>query len=645
MRWTLVGLALSVRSAAAYSGGSGGSNGGMSCDAIGVCASGTCPDGMSGVGPPTRSTVYSIRTKGAAPYVAGGDPTTYTPGESMSIWITVEEIKIQRKELKGQLMCFCPDPKKGQINRPGGDTCGRDYRGLRCDDPHYEDAGYRGLLIYAVNDQEEKVGGWEIPRSLPPIFWLPPDSACKGKSIVHADATIKNYQHEIVFTPPPAGTGTITFRALLKQGKTEMGAFYWPTAPASSDPTAVPVSGSPSGDLTLTESGAQAPAQLWYLATAGDQSCDDVCAATTAPGTSAPMVCDQAALGDKTNAGVKDSPSAVWNAIAKYYTGAKPMLGDCEPFHPSMSATDEKWTFFHRTTNTVANQVCPTPQTPTCSAKPSADAQKSTLNFRRLCPCKANRRRLQGSAANVAEPVANAAEPSRLVQYASALTLSAAVALGRGGGLAASAPLLLLAASQLLPRAEAHNWLWNPKTRFDNLASMTQPCRAKSSKTPAMHLNPLQIFEVEWATGHAGQARRFTIVKAEDEKYLAMLNEGIHQDYLDTAPPNNYLPTGGKWEKRHLSWGMSQDGAMSRNHGPCENSKHVAEGKTLVTNATDPHFITRAQAFKCSWLGRHSSSPDSGDQCYEVGDGGLQQFKYPTSMSGMKRVTEHSSKT
>ena len=651
--------ALSARHTMAYSGGSGGINGGMSCDAIGVCASGTCPEGMTGVGPPTRSTVYSIRTKGDGPYVAGGDPTTYTPGESMSIWITVEAIKIQRKEEKGLLQCFCAPPKKGQINRPGGDRCGRSYRGSTCNEPHWEDAGYRGLLIYAVNDQEVKVGGWDIPRSLPPIFWLPPDSACEGKSVVHADATIKNYQHEIVFTPPPTGTGTITFRALLKQGKTEMGAFYWPTAPASANPTAVPVIMSPSGDLTLTEA-APAPRQMWYRATADDQSCNDVCSANA-------MVCDEAALGDATRAGVKDSPSAVKNAIKKYYTGAAPMLGECEPFHPSMSATDEKWTFFHRTTNTVANQVCTTPAAPACSAKPS-DAPASsdfspgniggtTLNFRRLCPCKASRRRLKGSAANAAKPTANAAKPianaaesSRVVPYASALTLGALVALGSGSGRAASFPLLLLAASQLLPRAEAHNWLWNPKTRFNNFASMTQPCRAKSSKTPAMVLNPLQDFEVEWATGHAGQPRRFTIVKAEDEKYLSMLNEGLHQDFLDTAPADKYLPSGGKWEKRHLSWSINQDGAMSRNHGACENSKHVNEQKTLVTPLTDPHYIPRAQAFKCSWLGRHDQSPEGGDQCYEVGAHsadpsitGVQQFKYPASMSAMQRVTEHTS--
>ena len=32
-----------------------------------------------------------------------------------------------------------------------------------------------------------------------------------------------------IFRTPPTGTGPITFRALVKQGETNKGAFYWPS--------------------------------------------------------------------------------------------------------------------------------------------------------------------------------------------------------------------------------------------------------------------------------------------------------------------------------------------------------------------------------------------------------------------------------
>jgi hypothetical protein len=39
---------------------------------------------------------------------------------------------------------------------------------------------YSGLLLYAVDEKENKVGEWEIPTQRP--FWLPTNAGCDGKA-------------------------------------------------------------------------------------------------------------------------------------------------------------------------------------------------------------------------------------------------------------------------------------------------------------------------------------------------------------------------------------------------------------------------------------------------------------------------------
>ena len=643
---------------AAFSGGTGGSSNGMSCDAINVCAGGTCPLGMELVAPPERDDHYSLRTKGDAAYTDGGDPTTYTPGETVSIWITVEKMLIQRRVNKGTRVCFCDPPERGWINY----NC-EPRKGTPCTTPRLEDASYKGLLLYAVDAQENRVGSWEIPMTRPKVFWIPPDTACDNKAVMHADAQDKNYQHRFVWRAPKAGVGPITFRALVKHGDTQLGSFYWPVAPAMGAAAASesPADKSPGGDLVLTEAGATPNAQTWFLAASATQNCEDVCSAVPVPTGVAPMRCDAAAL-----SAAADSPSSVASGIERFYTVAEPPIGSCLAGTPAMSMTSAKWMFFHRTTAN-ANQCSASELTAaSCTATAPTDAASVPLNLRRLCPCKAGARRRRlafrspgalppgrdaslgtVSARRLAGEATNAASSRGASTSGAAVTfaISALAALGGSGRHAASVPLLMLAAAQLLPRAAAHNWIWNPRTRSGNKPSMVPPCPPRTSKIPGVHVNPGQDFEVEWSTGHAGQPQRFTIVKAADEKYLALLNENIHESYMNSAPTTAHQKYGDRWEKRHLSWEISQGGATERHGGPCPNSQHESEGKTRVTPSTDPHYITRAQEFKCAWIGRHSASPDYGSNCYEV-DGGVQQFKYPdTFVQHDRRVVGKSAQT
>ena len=369
---------LLVRAFTAFSTGGGpAGKGGQSCDAVNICSSGTCPAGMENVAPPERSDVYEIH--------AANGTTKYTPEQTVSIWITVQRKLIRTRVNSGQFACRCPGA--GAVGSVLSIGCGvQKLRGklgggsLLCDVPMMESAKYIGLLLYAVDGSETKVGSWEIPERTPPTWWMPPDSLCGGKALLHASAKQKRYVHELVFRAPPAGAGTLTFRALIKHGDTNMGSFYWPVAPASGvRKMDTPADRSPGGDLILTEAASVMGAQAWFRATAPGQSCDDVCAANGG------TVCDLAAL-----QAAADSAAAVRRATERFYTGAHPAVAACSKALPAMSATGEGYIFFHKTTSSNNTCAADALTAPSCSIAPAVGG----LDLRRLCPCKPSRRRL-----------------------------------------------------------------------------------------------------------------------------------------------------------------------------------------------------------------------------------------------------------
>ena len=92
---------------------------------------------------------------------------------------------------------------------------------MSCSGGCWESSKYIGLLLYAVRMgdlTEEKIGSWEIPLEEPARFWTPDDMpGCGGKAGMHRYAEPKHFLEVIRFRAPPAGTGAITFRCLLKQ--------------------------------------------------------------------------------------------------------------------------------------------------------------------------------------------------------------------------------------------------------------------------------------------------------------------------------------------------------------------------------------------------------------------------------------------
>ena len=641
-----------------YSGGGGSSGEGQSCDAVNICSSGTCPKGMDKVAVPERSAAYTIRTGDGS---LATDSTSYTPGETVTIFIKVTEHTLQTRVQKGMYLCMCDWPYRDQHSRdcteytPTGNAIRKkrssdgtvvSYPGpIPCKTKKMESANYIGLLLYAVNPGEQKIGTWELPAAEPNIFFTPPDPLCGGKAVMHADATPKRLLHKFVFRAPPAGYGTITFRALLKHGDTNGGSFFWPTAPASGATSGdSPADTVPGGDLTLTEAPLPtgAAGQSWFRATAAGQSCDDVCQALTPA-----QVCDLDAL-----TSVGDDPASLLLATQRFYSLNTPALSDCRNAGPALSDTDERWLFFHKTTSTSNTCDASELQSASCGAVPTEDDFK----LRRLCPCKASRRRLtfrpphtlpspkRSGAASIVEcphytPLAerrrlgdaNAATSRSVAPLATSLTLGVLASLGGGGRLATTfIPLVLFAAAQL-PRAAAHNWMWSPSSRASQ-ASTTKPCRPKRSHIPDVHVNPGQEFEVEWATGHGENpnsgAHYFTIVKAEHEPMLVLVGKNVIEDYINSALDAEHWAPKERWAKRHLSWNSTQSGSS----GGVDNIVHEDEGKVLMHPNTDPHYIHRANAFKCGRMGRPRGAPSSGDNCREV-PGGLSQWTYTSPKS------------
>ena len=179
--------------------------------------------GMNNVAPPTRDATYEI--KAAMPHDESSAVTQYVPGQLVEIWINVVKQRIHRKKYKGKLICYCgpyyreqPDIVCTAQKRFGftRKVDKHDGNGLvwvgpwsNCTEPFMESSKYIGLLLYAVDANEVKVGSWEIPYQAPPQFWTPPDTGCGGISLMHADAQPKSYKHHFSFRAPAAATGKV----------------------------------------------------------------------------------------------------------------------------------------------------------------------------------------------------------------------------------------------------------------------------------------------------------------------------------------------------------------------------------------------------------------------------------------------------
>ena len=654
----------------AFSGGGGESGEGQTCDAINLCdvnweGSGiSCPPGMTKVAPPERSPVYEFSSS----------VSSYVPNELVEVELRVTARLIQKKLNAGVLQCECADCGLGYTACGGTNTV-----------PHMENAKYIGLLMYAVrvgDANEVKVGSWEIAEEVPPRFVTPPDPGCDGRALMHASANGKNYYHRFSFRAPPAGTGAIVFRVLIKQGDTNGGAFYWP-GPLSSAP---PSAGVACGDLVLTE-GVAAAAQTWFRG-ASMETCVDTCA-------SRGLACDEATM-----AAALES-NALPSEINRHFLCQRPTLASCEPDDVGMLATTslpDRLCWSGRPAST-----CPAGAPPSVPATPLCDLSPTRADVRRFCACSSPpgmRRALAaealergasdgskhhettGAAASASSPCPYTRRVAAQENIFSGDDASTRSSGARQSGLAAATPTATVARRYSTPSAcdplailggvattalaltsaaspggrsggirlvlwtlvateltHAHNWINSPRSRATR-ASTVSPCRQRvDPTTPSVKVNAGQHFHIEWSTGHHRSTHYFVLLAAADEHRLATLTSTMLDEYLAGAPasPVAMVYNGSYWSKRHFGWSDSQ-----ANGGADSLGDFLAEGKQPVTDMTDPYYLERPAAFCWSHLGQRRNSPSSSGDCVAAND--LTLYRYASSdLAGDRRVAYASS--
>lgn len=192
---------------------------------------------------------------------------------------------------------------------------------------------------------------------------------------MHRYADPKHYLERLVFRAPAAGTGSLTFRLLIKQGDTNQGAFYWPTAPSSSTPKFEPSDGRSGGDLVLAE-GHVPPRGVWSYRGQPGETCAAVCA-------SHDLACDETQLAPNAP---QQRADTLLGAVENTFLCAPPLLRTCSDAAPHMSGLGDGLCFFR-------DDTCAAPMdTSACEAVPSSSIEDGL----RLCPCvpRAGRRQL-----------------------------------------------------------------------------------------------------------------------------------------------------------------------------------------------------------------------------------------------------------
>jgi hypothetical protein len=219
---------------------------------------------------------------------------------------------------------------------------------------------FRGVMLTAESVSSgatrTKVGQWEIIDEFPKQFDHPNRGQCPN-TLIHASAAIKLAHLRMKWKAPPAGTGSVVFKVLIKVGNANHGEFYYPVA-----------------DLVLTEGAVPNPQtpgqQLKWVQGAVGQSCDQVCAALP-PSSANAWSCKDSAFADTSLSAMKpvfDSDMCVM----PYFSTC-----DSQGLGPS---SGNGLCYYHDTA------ICGAEGRPVVTASCSA-ASSSPENGRRWCPC------------------------------------------------------------------------------------------------------------------------------------------------------------------------------------------------------------------------------------------------------------------
>jgi hypothetical protein len=350
------------------------------------------------------------------------------------------------------------------------------------------DMRYRGLLLYATDSSNTKVGDWVVFEDYPINFQA--NEVCP-KSVLHYGADIKPFVSTFKFKAP-AGTGSITFQALIKYGDANTGTFYWPK------------------DVTISE-GSPLPDQTTWILAGDGQSCREFC-------TSKDLYCDSDAL-----YGISTQQLLIEN-IDGNYPCKQPYLTSCL----SGATIDQNFCYYN-----PGETICESENRD--YAPPSCSGHNNTAEGSRFCVCSSNRHADK-------DPNSSASLSASLFGILLALFLSL-----RSNNSKTLVVLLFCFIVVFSNGVSAHNWINSPSR--SPVASTFKPCLTKSTSKPHVQVGPGQYFQVEWMVGHQSRLTYFILVSAKNEANLTQHKFSMLDDYLNNAPANTN-PTIMKYHRR-----------------------------------------------------------------------------------------------
>ena len=351
---------------------------------------------------------------------------------------------------------------------------------------------YKGLLMYARNSSGGKVGDWIIPEEETPLFSLVPlsDARC-AHTVMHVNAEDKPYVSKFTFVAPPAGTGRITIKAMIKTGPpnpTDFGDFW-----------RLP-------DITLEEEEVVKNVRKWALLNSTSGSCAQYCKDTQQE------PCTEVGLSSSIDH-LEPSPADL------LYPCHGAIFHDCTG-NPRVEMPGRFCTYHPSTCKTGAS----------CSLVPDG-------NTPLFCYCGA--------------PPVESSSSSLGPGLGALIALLSMGFWGSKSQINWAVPALLFAA---MPLANAHNWIEGTRGRASNLGA-NQFCSPTfpqiNRNSIQMQVGVRQNFVVEWAAAH-GDYTYWIVIHDDARANVTMLTRKFMDDWLRGCPGGgfaNSTTTGMKYHR------------------------------------------------------------------------------------------------
>jgi hypothetical protein len=349
---------------------------------------------------------------------------------------------------------------------------------------------YKGLLLYAKNSNNTKVGDWNVPWEASPSF-LPFGVQICNQSVMHVNAEDKPYVTRFNFIAPPAGTGRITIKAMIKTGPpnpTDTGNFYR------------------LNDIVLDE-GVPNDIHKWTLLQNG-VTCQQYCANTSTDG------CYDVTLG------------ATLDGIVP------PPLDEIYPCHGAV---------FHDCTGNPRVQMpggfC-TYHPSGCTGGASCSLPSDLTNAPLFCACGA-------------PPVSTVSASGRLAPGLGALLALLFMSIWGNKSQNSWITLALLLAA--IPMVSAHNWMEGTRGRASNLGAnqFCSPTFPQINRNEIhLQVGIAQNFVVEWASAHTDYTY-WIVISDNARDNVSLLTRSVMDGWLAGCPGGGFANTTATGMKYH----------------------------------------------------------------------------------------------